>query len=123
MSSAAQVLANRQNATRSTGPITPEGKAASSKNATRHGLTGAFAVLPHENTQDFDQLAAGIRDEFQPETDSESFLVDQMIHSRWRLARIQRLEFEEFNRILDTGTPESDPDQRIVDAMSNKSAA
>ena len=66
MSSPAQILANRQNAARSTGPKTPEGKAASSRNATRHGLTGVFHVLPHEDPAEFEQLAAAVRDEFRP---------------------------------------------------------
>src|SRR5437870_3866487 len=39
---------NRQNAQKSTGPKTPEGKARSSKNATKHGLTASYAHLPDE---------------------------------------------------------------------------
>ena len=66
MSTAAQVLANRQNAVQSTGPITPEGKAASSRNATRHGLSGHFSVLPHESAEEFDGLAARLGAEFNP---------------------------------------------------------
>src|SRR6516164_6569308 len=78
MSSAAQILANRQNAAHSTGPKSPEGKQTSSRNATRHGLTGVFTVLPHDNPEDFHDLAARIRDEFHPQGETENFLVDQM---------------------------------------------
>jgi len=41
MTSAHQVAANRQNAQKSTGPTTENGKALASQNARRHGLTAA----------------------------------------------------------------------------------
>lgn len=42
MTTERQVAANRENARKSTGPRTPEGKAASSRSARKHGLTGAL---------------------------------------------------------------------------------
>ena len=117
MSTAAQILANRQNAGHSTGPKTPEGKQTSSHNATRHGLTGVFNVLPHENAEDYTDLAARLRDEFQPDGENENFLVDQMIQSRCRLLRIQRLEALAFEQILTEPGSSSDPDARILAAM------
>jgi len=117
MSTTAQILANRQNAARSTGPKTPEGKETSSRNATRHGLSGVFTVLPHENAEDFDDLAARIRDEFQPESDNETFLVDQMIQARCRLLRVQRLEALAFEQILTEPGAASDPDARLLTAL------
>jgi hypothetical protein len=44
--SEARLAANRQNATKSTGPKTEEGKLRSRANALKHGLTGAGVVLP-----------------------------------------------------------------------------
>lgn len=43
MATPAQIAANRRNAAKSTGPRTARGKDASSKNATKHGLTAAIA--------------------------------------------------------------------------------
>jgi multidrug resistance efflux pump len=92
MSSTAQVLANQLNAQRSTGPVTETGKAASSQNNFRHGLTGAFRVLPSENQADFDELLASLRAEHQPSTITESILVDNMAQHHWLAQRAQRLQ-------------------------------
>jgi hypothetical protein len=75
MASNAQITANQHNASLSTGPKTPEGKAAAARNATKHGLSGTFTILPHENQQEFDILLASFRDEFKPVGEHESFLV------------------------------------------------
>jgi hypothetical protein len=45
MTSRRQIVANRRNARRSTGPRTPEGKARSSQNARKHGLNSPLGVL------------------------------------------------------------------------------
>jgi hypothetical protein len=118
MSSQAQILANRQNATRSTGPKTPEGKAASSANATRHGLAGIFNVLAHENREEFEQLAAEVREEFQPAGGHENFLVTEMIQARSKLLRLSRLEAAAMEQILTEPGSADDPDARILGAMS-----
>src|SRR5215831_9000717 len=113
MATAAQITANQQNAAHSTGPKTPEGKAAAARNATKHGLSGAFTVLPHEDQEEFDILLACLRDEFRPANQHESFLVEQMAQSRWRLARAGRLETAMFEQMLNGYIP-ADDDQRIA---------
>lgn len=117
MSSTAQVLANRQNAVLSSGPKTPAGKEASSRNATRHGLSGIFTPLPHENTEEFEQIAERVRAEFSPEGENETFLVGQMIQARCRLHRIQRLEDQAYEHILTEPGADADPDACILAAM------
>jgi hypothetical protein len=118
MATAAQITANQHNASLSTGPKTPEGKAAAARNSTRHGLSGAFAVLPHEDQDEFDILLACLRDEFQPANEHESFLVEQMAQSRWRLARARRLETAMFEQML-KGVIPADDDQRIAAKLLN----
>ena len=113
MTTAAQITANQMNATHSTGPKTPEGKAAAARNATKHGLSGAFTVLPHEDQDEFDILLACLRDEFHPANQHETFLVEQMAQSRWRLARARRLETAMFDQMLQGYIP-ADDDQRIA---------
>jgi hypothetical protein len=68
ISTEAQIQANRENAKLSSGPQSEAGKAISALNNTRHGLTGAFRVLPTESQSDFDELLAAFREEHQPAT-------------------------------------------------------
>jgi len=49
MSTAAQIAANQANSQKSTGPITEAGKAKSSLNAVKTGLTGRTVLLPSED--------------------------------------------------------------------------
>jgi hypothetical protein len=110
----AQIAANQHDATLSTGPKTPEGKAAAARNATKHGLSGAFTVLPHEDQDEFDILLACLRDEFKPANQHESFLVEQMAQSRWRLARARRLETAIFDQMPLGEMSDADPEQQIA---------
>jgi hypothetical protein len=117
MSTSAQVHANQQNAAHSTGPSSPAGKAASSQNATSHGLTGHFAVLPHEDLAAFYQVQAGYRKTFKPTNDHEDFLVETMVESRWKLARLKRMESALVQQMAGQDTEHSNPDAVVAAAM------
>jgi hypothetical protein len=122
MSSPAQTAANQQNAAFSTGPSSPEGKAASSRNATTHGLSGHFAVLPHEDLAAFHRVLDGYLDTFSPRNDHESFLVLRMVESRWKLTRLKRMEAALVQQMVGQDTAHTDPDAVIVAAMLAGSA-
>jgi hypothetical protein len=92
MSTESQIHANQQNAQHSTGPVTESGKAASSINNFRHGLAGAFTVLPSEDRDEFDALLCGLRAEHQPSTITEEILVQKMAQHYWLSQRAQRLQ-------------------------------
>ena len=83
MSSQAQISANQANAQSSTGPKSAEGKAVSSQNNFRHGLTGPFTVLAWEKLHDFQALERDLTAEHQPTTPTESILVLEMAQSHW----------------------------------------
>ncbi len=92
MSTESQIEANRENAKLSTGPKSEAGKAAAALNNTRHGLAGAFRVLPTERQSDFDKLVAILRDEHQPATFTEATLVEAMAQHHWLRQRALHLE-------------------------------
>jgi hypothetical protein len=89
MATKRQIAANRRNAKKCTGPKTPEGKAASSMNALRHGLRARAVVLPDENREEFDQLLAALQDQYQPQNPAEHYLVDQAAIAQWKLVRAE----------------------------------
>ena len=51
-----QVGANIQNAKKSTGPVTPEGKATSSKNRLSHGFASSTRFIHDEDPEEFNAL-------------------------------------------------------------------
>ncbi|MBV8729094.1 MAG: hypothetical protein JO336_04725 [Acidobacteriia bacterium] len=92
MATSRQVEANRQNALKSTGPKTPEGKAAVSSNSIRHGLRARRVILKGENADDFEQLAGELEAEWQPNSPTERYYVQQMAIAQWKLVRVEVAE-------------------------------
>jgi hypothetical protein len=97
MATERQIQANRANAAKSTGPVTPEGKRISSQNASNHGLVSGTVVLSGESMRRYNQLAEAHMLQFQPRNFAETSLVQTMTTARWRLLRmwgIQTAGFE-----------------------------
>ena len=88
----ARLNANRANAQFSTGPRTDEGKARSSMNAVKTGLTGRTVVLPSDDIQAYDDHLDRHFAEFSPVTDKEKALTQSIADTEWRLLRIAPLE-------------------------------
>jgi hypothetical protein len=117
MASPAQILANRENAQRSTGPATPEGKRAASRNAIRHGLTGTQIVMPGEDPAAYEDLRQGLHDSHQPANEAERILVDQIAANAWRLMRAQRVETAFLAKLTEGA---KDPDAALAEAFLEK---
>ena len=92
MTSKKQNQANRQNALKSTGPKTPEGKASARLNATKHGLLSQEVLIPGEDEAALKELGERLRAELQPVGEMESQLVERIIDATWRLRRLSRVE-------------------------------
>jgi hypothetical protein len=87
-----QKQAARANGAKSRGPITPEGKLASSRNASTHGILSGTVVLQGESEERFHALLADLHAELQPQTTVEFALVENMAVARWRQMRIWGIE-------------------------------
>jgi hypothetical protein len=92
MPTQSQIEANRLNSQHSTGPRTPEGKAASSQNAFKSGLDAESQFVYGEDRADFAILRDEYFTRFQPHTPEERFHVDSLIRNEWTLRRLFRAE-------------------------------
>ena len=107
----AQAEASRSNGARGHGPTTPEGKARSALNGTRHGLRGStFALLPGEDPAAWAAHLDGYLARFRPVDPAETLCVERLAACDWREARLERLEAEML--FADRGDT-SEPDPRL----------
>lgn len=83
----AQRLAARLNGAKSHGPVTPEGKARSSRNATKHGLLARDIVLHGEIPENFDETNAHIMSRLAPRDEIELAFAETFVVARWRQHR------------------------------------
>jgi hypothetical protein len=92
MSTELQQRANQANAQLSTGPKTEAGKAKSSRNALKTGLTGRAVLLSTEEAAAYEQHLENLSTQHQPAGDAERELLQSIADTQWRLQRIPSLE-------------------------------
>jgi hypothetical protein len=92
MATKKQIMANRANAQKSTGPKTAEGREVASRNAATHGLFTKDAVAAGEDQQLFDTLLKGLAEEHQPGIMTEALIVERIALAFWREKRLARAE-------------------------------
>jgi hypothetical protein len=100
MASTAQILANRKNAQKSTGPRTEEGKAVAAQNAVKHGLLARGDVIKTEDQGEFDRMREKVLGELDPVGPVETPLAERIVSLMWRLKRAQRLQNEVFEYLM-----------------------
>jgi hypothetical protein len=93
MSSHAQLAANQRNAQLSTGPTSEVGKAKSSLNAVKTGLTGRTVLLPGDDAALYETHVSEFTKRHEPAAEDERNLVQSLGDTEWRLLRIPALEF------------------------------
>ena len=111
--------ANGQNALKSTGPKTPEGKDAVRLNAMMHGLLCQEVLLPGEDEEALRELSEHLWTELKPVGEMENLLSDRIIASHWRLRRLGRVEagifaWERYEELAERAEREAQGYDRIV---------
>jgi hypothetical protein len=94
--SESKLKANRENAQKSTGPRTEEGKRASSGNALRHGLCSRQAFIPEGREERYEELYGELLSEVRPAGELEIIAFEKLIHAAWRmeLVRTTQADYE-----------------------------
>ena len=90
MPTEAQINANRRNAQKSTGPKSPEGKAASALNALKSGIDAWSHIIPGEDPAELEALTAAFHLHYQPVDPTQLALVDTLISTEWIQPVIRR---------------------------------
>ena len=88
-----KLAANRANATKSTGPRTPEGKLRSAQNSRKHGFAASkFVAVRLEELDEFAYLSAKFIAAYRPVNDLEIIAVERIALAQHSLYRIASLE-------------------------------
>jgi hypothetical protein len=102
------MVANRQNALKSSGPQTPEGKSIAKLNALRHGILAKEVVIQGENiresTREFRAVLARFWQDLVPIGAVEEMLVERIATSYWRLRRVLISEAGEIKLAVDAAS-------------------
>jgi len=128
MTSPRQLEANRQNAQRSTGPRTDEGKRMSRRNALRHGLTAETVIEILEDPEDYKAFETTITADYDARTAVERELVLRLASLLWRIRRATGIETdllriqaeilrERAQSIQQGGEPASPPPNPLYQAL------
>jgi hypothetical protein len=96
VTSARQWAANRENAQKSTGPRTDDGKRRSRRNALRHGLTAETVIDGLEDSEDYRAFESTIIADYDARTAVERELVLRLASLLWRIRRAAGIETDLF---------------------------
>ena len=90
--SAVQLIANQNNAKKSTGPVTLRGKQTVANNALKHGVFSKSLILSDEDPTEYKSLINQLLQELHPSGLLEQTLVERIALTLWRQRRLVRAE-------------------------------
>ena len=120
MSTKAQILANRRNSQKSTGPRSIQGKSAVSHNAVKHGLLARHDVISSESQADFELYRDRMLAELDPVSPMESMLAERIASLSWRLNRAGRIQNQAIDALKADNT--SNPLAKLTQSVFFKNA-
>ena len=118
MATQAQILANRRNSKKSTGPKKRQGKADVSQNAVKHGLFAHQTVISSENQDDFCKERERILSDLVPESPMESMLAERIVDLSWSLNRVRCIQNQAIDALCARNT--SSPLTKLTQSLSFK---
>jgi hypothetical protein len=74
------------------GPTSPEGKAASSRNALKHGLTSLHPIVTDEDRPDYEALHDNLFGSLQPVGHLQEHTFQRLVNAAWNMQRCLKLE-------------------------------
>ena len=113
-----QLLANRLNARKSTGPRTEEGKSNARFNARRHGLTGQFYCMSEADEQAYQTFETNLLTDLKPVGYYETQIAISITQDHWRLNRSRATEFNLYARGHDQRADSTDAPTANMHAAS-----
>ncbi len=84
--------ASRRNGALSKGPITPEGKARSSRNAITHGCLAIDITFNDDEAQLFERIRDGYIARFEPRDQVEHDIVEEIVFAKWQMRQAWQYE-------------------------------
>jgi hypothetical protein len=110
-----QLNANRENAKKSTGPKTEDGKNIVRRNASRHHITGQVFTMTDDDRAAYEIFTKGFMEDFKPAGALEITLVQSVADGYWRLNRTVAVENNTF-------ALEAQANEHLVDAINTQVA-
>lgn len=101
MTSEKQLIANRANALKSSGPRSLQGKRRVGQNALKHGLAAKDAVTKLESKNKFEEYRSSLVSQLCPIGSAEELLCEKIVTTAWRLRRVVRMESAILNDAVD----------------------
>ena len=99
------------------GPRTKRGKAASSRNAFKHGIqTGGVVIHGIEKYEEWEALRDGIVESLQPSGVLENMLAERIALCLWKLRRLDRWQAVITRRSIDATYEEMHHDRALAEA-------